>query len=171
MTSKASEEPDSPMELSSEPKGPKLCVRTALVAWISMKLYHILQEDLQSILKEKNLKAPGSFAHSSILPFDPHPCLNIEGHGSIGLPLSEHEAKRVIAYASHAVYGQGVVNKKVRDTWEIDASRVKFDNPNWLTYIQDVAVSAVCSSLRLKKYDTPPRCQLYKLLIYETGSQ
>ncbi len=64
-----------------------------------------------------------------------------------------------------------MVNKEVQDTWEIDASRVKFDNPNWLTYVQDVAVSAVCSSLRLKKYDTLPRCELYKLRIYETGSQ
>ncbi|KAF8345455.1 hypothetical protein F5887DRAFT_1192178 [Amanita rubescens] len=155
MTSKASEHVQkhgSPIELSSEPKGPNLC------------------EDLESILKEKNLEAPGSFAHSSILPFGPHPCLNIEGLGSIGLPLSEPEAKRVIAYASHAAYDQGVVNKQVRDTWEIDASRVKLDNLNWLTYVQDVAVSAVCSSLRLKKYDTPPRCELYKLLIYETGS-
>ncbi|KAF8345456.1 hypothetical protein F5887DRAFT_1074512 [Amanita rubescens] len=100
----------------SETKGPNLC------------------EDLESILKEKNLEAPGSFAHSSILPFGPYPCLNIEGHGGIGLPLSEPEAKRVIAYASHAAYDQGVVNKQVRDTWEIDASRVKLDNPNWLTY-------------------------------------
>ena len=125
-------------------------------------------------MKEKNLEAPGSYAYSSLLPFAPHACLNIEGLGSIGLPLSEPEVKRVVAYASQAAYGQGsqtIVNKDVRDTWEIDASRVKFDNPNWLTYVQDLAVKTVCSSLRVKKYDTPPKCELYKLLIYETGSQ
>ncbi len=117
--------------------------------------------------------APGSYAYSSLLPFAPHACLNIEGLGSIGLPLSEPEVKRVIAYVSQVAYGQGsqtIANKEVRDAWEIDASRVKFDNPNWLTYVQDLAINTVCSSLRVKKYDTPPRCELYKLLIYETGS-
>lgn len=125
-------------------------------------------------MKEKNLEAPGSYAHSSLLPFGPYPCLNIEGIGRIGLPLSEPEAKRVIACASQAAYGQGsqtVISEEIRDTWEIDASRVKFDNPDWLTFAQDVAIKAVCASLRLEKYDTPPRGELYKLLIYEMGSR
>ena len=123
-------------------------------------------------MKEKNLKAPGSYAYSSLLPFAPHACLNIEGLGRIGLPLPEPDAKRVIAYASQVAYGQGqtIVDKEVRDAWEIDASRVKFENQDWLTYVQDLAVKTVCSSLRVK-YDTPPKCEFYKLLICETGSQ
>ncbi len=125
-------------------------------------------------MKEDKLEAPGSYAYSSLLPFAPHACLNIEGLGSVGLPLSETDAKRVIACASQAPYGQGnqtIINKKVRDTWEIEPGRVKFENPNWLTYIRDLAVRTVCAGLGLKSHDTPPRCELYKLLVYETGSR
>ena len=125
-------------------------------------------------MKANKLEAPGSYAYSSLLPFAPHVCLNIEGLGRIGLPLSEIDAKRVIAHASQAPYGRGsqtIVDKEVRDTWEIDPARVKFDNPNWLVYVRDLAVQTVCASLRVKKYDAPPRCEFYKLLLYETGSQ
>ena len=74
----------------------------------------------------------------------PLPCLSIEGLGPVGLPLSETDAKRVIGFASQAPFGQGsetVVNKEVRDTWEIDAARVKFENPVWYSYVQDLAVN------------------------------
>ena len=113
----------------------------------------------------------GSYRYSSLLPFAPYPCLNIEGLGCIGLPLSETEAKRVIACASQAPHGRGnQTSKKVGDTWEINPARVKFENSNWLTYVQDMAVQTVLPALGLKKLDTPPRCELYKLLIYGTGS-
>ncbi|KAF8348730.1 hypothetical protein F5887DRAFT_1280476 [Amanita rubescens] len=133
-----------------------------------------LCEDLELALEEDKLEVPSSYAYSTLLPFAPHSCLNIKGLGSIGLPLTETDAKRVIACASQAPYGQGdqtIINKKVRDTWEIDPGRVKFENPNWLTYIRDLAVLTVCSSLGLKNYHAPPRCELYKLLVYETGSR
>ena len=118
---------------------------------------------------------PGSYAYSSLLPFAPHACLSIEGLGPIGLPLSETDAKRVIGFASQAPFGQGsqtIINKQVRDTWEIDAPRVKFENPDWCSYVQDLAVNTVCAKLGgSTRYDTLPGCELYKLLVYETGSQ
>jgi hypothetical protein len=126
-------------------------------------------------LKKDSLEFPGSYAYSSLLPVAPLPCLSIEGLGLIGLPLSEAEAKRVIGFASQAPFGQGsetIVNKEVRDTWEIDAARVKFENPDWYSYVQDLAVNTVCSKLGgSTRYNTPPRCELYKLLVYETGSR
>ena len=120
------------------------------------------------------LKLPGSYAYSSLLPFAPYPCLSIKGLGPVGLPLSETDAKRVIGFASQVPFGQGsqtIVNKEVCDTWEIDAARVKFENPNWCGYVQDLAVKTICSKLGSTRYDTPPRCELYKLLVYETGSR
>lgn len=120
------------------------------------------------------MEAPGSYAYSSLLPFAPHACLNIVGIGSVGLPLTDADARMIITCASQAPYGRGsqtVVDKEVRDTWEIDPTRVKFENPNWLTYVQDLAVQTVCSHLRVKKYDAPPQCEFYKLLLYEAGSQ
>jgi hypothetical protein len=118
------------------------------------------------------LEFPGSYAYSSLLPVAPLPCLSIEGLGPVGLPLSETDAKRVIGFASQA-FGQGsqtIINKEVRDTWEIDAARVEFENPVWYSYVQDLAVNTVCSKLG-SRYDIPPRCEFYKLLVHETGSR
>ena len=126
-------------------------------------------------MKKDCLEFPGSYAYSSLLPVAPLPRLSIEGLGPFGLPLSETDAKRVIGFASQAPFGQGsetVVNKEVRDTWEIDAARVKFENPVWYSYVQDLAVNTVCSKLGgSTRYNTPPRCEVYKLLVYETGSR
>ena len=87
------------------------------------------------------------------------------------LPLSETDAKRTVAFASRARFAQTIVNKEVQNAWEINAARVKFENPKWYGYVQDLAVETVCSELGLTKYDTPPRCELSKLLVYETGSR
>ena len=62
--------------------------------------------------------------------------------------------------------------RKFENTWEIDAARVKFENPVWYSYVQDLAVNTVCSKLGgSTRYNTPPWCELYKLLVYETGSR
>ena len=84
--------------------------------------------------------------------------------------MSETDAKRLIGLASQAPVGQTMVNKEVRHTWEIDAARVKFENPDWYSYVQDLAVNTVCSKLGAR-YDVPPRCEFSKLLVYETGSR
>ena len=87
------------------------------------------------------------------------------------LPLSETDAKKTVAFASRVRFAQTIVNKDVQNTWEIDVECVKFGNPKWYGYVQDLAVETVCSELGLTKYDTPPRCELSKLLVFETGSR
>ena len=93
----------------------------------------------------------------------------------MGLPLSEADAKRIIGAASQAPYGQGnltIVNKDVRDTWEIDPARVQFENPAWNAFVQNLAIQTVCNGLGVANSgNTPPRCDFYKLLLYETGSR
>ena len=116
---------------------------------------------------------PLPYAYSSPLPTARITRLSIEGLGSIKLPLSEPDAKRMVAFASRTRFAQARqtdVNKEVQNTWEIDVARVKFENPKWCGYVQDLAVETVYSELGLAKYDTPPRCELSKLLVYETGS-
>lgn len=113
---------------------------------------------------------PLTHAYSSLLPRALLTRLNIEGLGSIELPLSKTNAKRIVAFASQAQAKQAIGNKEVQKTWEINAARVKFDDPKWHSYVQRLAVGTVCSELGTK-YDTPPRCKLYKLLVYEAGSR
>lgn len=116
----------------------------------------------------------GSFSFCRTYPDAPNPGLNLlsDDIGSVGLPLNEREAKVVISGCKQAPFGQGertVVDTSVRDTWEMDASFVQFMNPAWTSYIQRV-LQDVCGALGVNMSVSQPRCELYKLLLYETGS-
>jgi hypothetical protein len=92
----------------------------------------------------------------------------------VGLPLGKHEAVRLISHCEQAPFGMGertVVDKEVRDTWEMDASKVEFLNEDWDEWIQEDVVKEVCAALGVNVEASKPRAELYKLLVYETGSQ
>lgn len=63
-----------------------------------------------------------------------------------------------------------MVDKDVRDTWEIEPARVAFENPIWDQFMQDVVSKTVCEALGVVATSVAPRCELHKLLIYEPGS-
>lgn len=89
------------------------------------------------------------------------------------MPLSQPEAKRIITKCRQAPFGKGertVVDKEVRDTWEIDSANVHFDNPLWANFMTRV-VRETCETLGVNYDASRPQCELYKLLVYETGSQ
>jgi hypothetical protein len=99
--------------------------------------------------------------------------LHLEGVGTVGLPLSNSQARTVIEHCIQAPFGQGertIVDTEVRDTWEMDASKVQFRNPGWGSFMQRV-VKEVCEGLGVNIDASKPHCEFYKLLIYETGSQ
>ncbi|KAG8969697.1 hypothetical protein FRB90_010714, partial [Tulasnella sp. 427] len=62
-----------------------------------------------------------------------------------------------------------LVDKEVRDTWEMPAAEVFFDNPNWNGFVSGVT-NEVCARLGVNTAASQPRVELYKLLLYETGS-
>jgi len=64
-----------------------------------------------------------------------------------------------------------VVDKDVRDTWEIEPSKLSFSNPQWEDFITTTVCPEVCKSLGVPIGDSPPKMELYKLLLYEQGSQ
>ncbi|KAF8604763.1 hypothetical protein BDV93DRAFT_537619 [Ceratobasidium sp. AG-I] len=107
----------------------------------------------------------------------PNPGLVVDGVGAVKLPLAislndDALAKSLISACVQAPFGQGertAVDKEVRDTWQADASRVQFTNPAWAGYIEQ-AVKSVCDTLGVETETTTPKCELYKLLIYEEGS-
>ncbi|KAG6824174.1 hypothetical protein H0H93_002480, partial [Arthromyces matolae] len=65
---------------------------------------------------------------------------------------------------------QTLVDSKVRDTWEIEPSKVKFENPAWTRFIQDYVLPTVWQALGVAPANVAPKCELYKLLLYEPGS-
>ncbi|KIL59961.1 hypothetical protein M378DRAFT_168717 [Amanita muscaria Koide BX008] len=129
-----------------------------------------LVHDLAIVL-DKNFGYKGSFAHSENRPDAPNPFLGITDIGPISLPISEIDAKRIIANATQAPFGLGtstVIDKEVRDTWQIDPPLVSFQNPTWESFLQS-NIASICSALGLPDgYDI--QYKLHKLLLYETGS-
>lgn len=98
----------------------------------------------------------------------------IEGIGGIGLPLSERDAKCIISASTQAPFGHGtetVVDTSVRNTWEIEPAKISFQSALWANFVDKTVVPHIWKALGIAPASTPPRCELYKLLLYETGSQ
>ena len=91
----------------------------------------------------------------------------------INFPLTERDAELIEAAATQAPFGKGtetVVDKTVRNTLEINPENFSFKNPAWAEFLQNVTKKVACG-LGLPENLPPPRADLYKLLLYKTGSQ
>ncbi|KAG6835403.1 hypothetical protein H0H93_001817 [Arthromyces matolae] len=132
-----------------------------------------LREDLEEAL-QGDFDFEDFFYYGALAPTAPNPCLSIEGPGRVGLPLSARDARAIIDVCARATFGIGsqtVVNSKFRDTWEIEPSKVKFENPAWTRFIHDYMIPTVWQGLGMAAATVPPKCELHKLLLYEPGSQ
>ncbi len=97
------------------------------------------------------------------------PGLEVEGVGTVGMPLSAADAKRLIAAAEQAPYGRGeetIVDKKVRRVWQIEPSTFQLRNAAWADHLAAI-VAEVKREFGIAQ---PVNAELYKLLIYEKGS-
>ncbi|KAI9060522.1 hypothetical protein FKP32DRAFT_1595275 [Trametes sanguinea] len=127
--------------------------------------------ELEEILTG-DLKFTGAFSFNKTYSSAPNPALEVEGLGTIGLPLSTRDAAAIKAHAAQAPFGKAdktVIDRTVRDTWEIDANQIRFQNASWATFM-DTTVREVCQVLGINFEASKPVCELYKLLLYETGS-
>ncbi|THV08331.1 hypothetical protein K435DRAFT_847203 [Dendrothele bispora CBS 962.96] len=134
------------------------------------RLTEASQKDLLKAFKD-NFQFKGSFASGRAFPSAPNPTLTVDGIGGIGLPLTEEHAGVIIQNAQQAPFGhnqQTVVDTRVRDTFEIDASRVHFRNPAFVNWLKNEALMTVTSQLGTETRDTS--IELYKLLLYRPGS-
>ncbi|KDQ16699.1 hypothetical protein BOTBODRAFT_621261, partial [Botryobasidium botryosum FD-172 SS1] len=108
----------------------------------------------------------------------PNPLLQIStgAIGTIGLPLSEPEAKRIVAQVTAAgslasESEQAAMDQDI-DTGgpcEIDASDVHFGNPLWEPFVAEVAKSA-CDTIGVDCTVGAPKVEPHKLCLYEPGS-
>ena len=115
-------------------------------------------------------ESKGSFAGSGSLNNAPNPGLHINGIGLIGSPLSQSDAEKIIAQSQQAPFGkmdQTIVDLSVRRTWQIDATKVTFQNPRWKTYVGTQVIPRVAERLGLSADQI--EAHLYKLLLYGEG--
>ena len=114
------------------------------------------------------LAASGAFATRFAVEADPQ--LHIEAVGEVPLPVTIHTAHQLCAAAQPAMHGykdQTRLDPRVRDTWEIPASRIRFDSPHWQ--------SVLGRALERIRHDlgVPPgsrfKAELHNLLVYAPG--
>lgn len=118
------------------------------------------------------IKDNGTFATSGYFSSAPNPALSINGIGMIGLPLSNRDAETIIAAGIQAPFGHGertVVNKDVRDTWELQPDQLQFLNPAWKDWIERVVMVKVANDLGIADSAQTAKCELHKLLLYKEG--
>jgi len=141
----------------------KTCLATPLMGFF--------QEELEGVL-QSFFGFRGTFAFGSAFPQAPNPVLSIDGIGQVGLPLSERDALAIIEKAQQAPFGHNqetVVDTRVRDTFEIEAAKVHFVNPQFEKWLKTEIVPTIASQLGTLSNDT--KLELYKLLLYKERSQ
>ena len=109
----------------------------------------------------------GNFHSTGTAPFF-MPQLHVAGLGELAFPLTEAQAKGMIALAEAAPYGKGeqtVFDEKVRKCWQLDASQFTVKSAQWKKFL-DQTIASVREDLGINgKVSASP----YKLLIYGKG--
>lgn len=109
-----------------------------------------------------------------VVPSCPNPGLDVDGVGRVALPLTDHTANLIASAGERAPCGRGtetIIHTTVRDAIQIDASNIRFTNPEWAPAIQEWVEKEVWSGLGCGPFGSPPGCELHKLLLYKPGAQ
>ncbi|TFY70328.1 hypothetical protein EVG20_g2677, partial [Dentipellis fragilis] len=144
-------------------------VRPAVVAPSQLDI----RDSLDKAFSDHTNDLKSAFSFNKSYSDAPNPGLKLpEDVGVVGLPLSTRDAAAIKGKAVQAPFGMGertVVDTSVRDTWEIEGKLVAFLNPSWKQFVSRV-LGEVCQTLGVNVHASMPRAELYKLLLYETGS-
>lgn len=123
---------------------------------------HALDAILQAI------RRPGDFYFAGTSEiFAPN--LEVTGVGTIALPLLPSQAEELVAVAERAPYGRGedtLVDTDVRRTWQIGPERIRIGGRHWSRSLSGI-VERCAAGLGVAE---PVSAELYKMLIYDTGS-
>ena len=82
------------------------------------------------------------------------------------LPIQADAIKRVGIQAPYGKGSETIVDRTVRDSIQVDGSKVRFLNPAWRTEIRRL-VHKICEFLGINGENV--RAELYKVLLYEAG--
>ncbi|KAJ7218972.1 hypothetical protein B0H12DRAFT_326780 [Mycena haematopus] len=127
-----------------------------------------IKADFEDVLQD-GFDFDGVFAFSQRYGIGaaPNPCLSIDGLGTVGIPLSEREARAIIS-ASSPVCGTNR-DTKTSEMWELPSEKVHFENPAWDVWIRRKAGRAAFTALTASAA-VKPLFNLKKLVIHELSS-
>ena len=128
------------------------------------------QERIEDAIEKllRSVDRPGDFCVHGRL-FAPMPRLEVEGAGALAFPVPEAQIRALIRAAERAPYGKGtktLVDRSVRDCWQIEPERVRLAGAAWRKTFGDV-LGSVAAGLGCEPGRLDAR--LHKLLIYERG--
>lgn len=116
-----------------------------------------------------DLRGSGSFATRRTAPAKGL-VIEVRGVGALRLPVTAAQAKSLRLVARPARYGHGeatILDRRVRDTWEIPLWRVRIDKRRWNHTLQPM-LDAVGDDLGLAP-EAHLRAELHSMLVYEPG--
>ena len=123
-------------------------------------------EHLEELLH--SVDRPGDFhVHGRV--FAPMPRLDVEDAGLLSFPVADFQVRALIECAERAPYGKGtatLVDRSVRDCWQIDAARIRIGGGGWPDTFQGI-LETVTAGLGCPSGSL--HAEPYKLLIYESG--
>ncbi|KAH9452480.1 hypothetical protein MJO28_008622 [Puccinia striiformis f. sp. tritici] len=138
---------------------------------MSVRFGYSYLSDLKNNLLEAfdSIVTSGSFAAWGELPTTPPTGLYVEGVGEIGMPLTDESIRKLINKSHQAPFGRRsdtLIDLSVRNTWEINGDQLRFLDPAWTPYLNDIS-KRVGTFLGI---EGPIILELYKMLIYEKGA-
>ncbi len=128
----------------------------------------VARDDLADLLRAPGGRK-GSFATRRSAPATDL-AIEVEGVGRLAVPVLAAQAKRLRSIAHPAEYGLGeetILDKRVRDTWEIPRSRVRIDQHRWNQTLGPI-LRTVRDDLGLPAGSILD-AELHSVLLYETG--
>lgn len=124
-------------------------------------------EDLSALLQ--SVHSGGSFSTCRTAPVGDL-AIAVTGVGALGLPITAAQAKEVRFVARPAKYGYGeqtILDRRVRDTWEVPRSRVRIDKRRWNRTLHPM-LEAIRDDLGLPS-ESSLVAELHSTLLYERG--
>lgn len=125
------------------------------------------RDDLAAYLGRSH--RPGSFASRRIVPADDLR-IAVRGVGRVRFPVSQPQAEALCRVGTAALHGKGeqtLLDREVRDTWEIPLDRVGIDEARWAPTLR-AALDAIGDDLGLPP-GTSVEAELHSLLVYAPG--
>ncbi len=114
------------------------------------------------------VKRPGNFYATGKADLA-MPRIEVDGVGSIALPLLPQQISQLVQVAEQAPYGKGeetLVDTTVRKTWQIAPEKVHISGKYWQTMLDGIVTQAV-DGLGVTG---EVHADLYKMLVYDAGS-
>lgn len=117
----------------------------------------------------RSLRSGGSFSTRRTAPIHDL-AIEVTGVGELGLPVTAAQAKQLRLVARPAKYGhrdRTILDRQVRDTWEVPRSRARIDKRRWNRTLRPM-LDTIRDDLGLPS-ERSLDAQLHSMLLYEPG--